>query len=289
MRASGLPDLDLPRVRRDRKRDRDRPCLVRRDPRGAHPGGFPGGGPRILDRARSASVDRGFALTIDDGLQSIWEVAEVVARHKATATVFVVTDRVGSDNAWPGQPAQVSRERLLSWTDLESLSPLGFRFAAHGRTHRPLDRCDDSQLADERGSRDAIEQRLGRPCPLFAYPYGRSNPRVHQAARRCFSAAFGTRLDTASAGQDLHRLSRIDAYYLRSTRRPGSPGHRPVAGLAPGSPRALCDGRGALTAPSPGVSLGPDASSDDQPGILRSSSRLDSAGISKFHGSTVFY
>lgn len=194
-------------------------------------------------------VDRGFALTIDDGLQSIWEVAEVVARYKATATVFVVTDRVGSDNGWPGQPAHVSRERLLSWTDLESLAPLGFRFAAHGRTHRSLDRCDDSQIADElRGSRDAIEQRLGRPCPLFAYPYGRVNRRVHQAARRYFNAAFGTRLDTAGAGQDLHQISRIDAYYLRSTQALD----RLVTGRLQGwlrIRRALREGRGALTAP----------------------------------------
>ncbi|WP_406693478.1 polysaccharide deacetylase family protein [Singulisphaera sp. Ch08] len=164
------------------------------------------------------SVERGFALTIDDGLRSIFEVADVVARYRVSATIFLATDRVGSDNGWPGQPAKVPRGRILSWSELASLESLGFRFAAHGRTHVPLDRCDDTQLDEElRGSRDAIEQRLGRACSLFAYPYGRSNTKVRLAVRRHYAAAFGTRLDTANARQDLHQISRIDAYYLRSS------------------------------------------------------------------------
>lgn len=164
-------------------------------------------------------VERGFALTIDDGLQSILRVADVLARYEAVATVFLVTDRVGSDNDWPGQPARVARAPLLAWSDLEALASLGVRFAAHGRTHVSLDQCDDAQLDGElRGSRDAVEQRLGRPCPLFAYPYGHANSRVRHAARRHFAAAFGTRLDTADDAEDLHQLSRIDAYYLRSRR-----------------------------------------------------------------------
>lgn len=194
-------------------------------------------------------VERGFALTIDDGLRSIFEVADVVARYRATATVFLVTDRIGSDNSWPGQPAHVPRGPLLSWSELESLESLGFRFAAHGRTHLPLDRCDDGQLDEElRGSRDAIEQRLGRPCPLFAYPYGRSNPRIRQAARRHFAAAFGTRLDTANSEQDLHQISRIDAFYLRSRRVLD----RLVTGRLQGwlrIRRTLREGRGAMTHP----------------------------------------
>lgn len=194
-------------------------------------------------------VERGFALTIDDGLHSILEVAEVVAQYRATATVFLVTDRIGSDNAWPGQPANVPRRPLLSWSEIESLQPLGFRFAAHGRTHLPLDRCDSQQLDEElRESRNAIEQRLGRPCPLFAYPYGRSNSRIRQAARRHFTAAFGTRLDTANHLEDLHQVSRIDAYYLRSSRALD----RLVSGRLQGwlrVRRTLREGRGAMTRP----------------------------------------
>lgn len=164
-------------------------------------------------------VERGYALTFDDGLHSILQIADVVARFQARATVFLVTDRIGGDNAWPGQPAWVPRSSLLDWPEIEALQALGFRFGAHGKTHLRLDRCDDASLVDElRGSRFAVEDRLGQACSLFAYPYGIAPPRVRRAASRTFLAAFGTSLGLANAGQSAHRLSRIDAYYLRSER-----------------------------------------------------------------------
>jgi ubiquinone/menaquinone biosynthesis C-methylase UbiE len=108
---------------------------------------------------------------------------------------------------------------LLSWSEVKALSAAGFRFAAHGRTHTRLDHCDEDTLESElRGSRDAIEQALGQACRMLAYPYGRTSDRVCCAAARHFSAAFGTRLDAATATQDPYELSRIDACYLRSRR-----------------------------------------------------------------------
>jgi peptidoglycan/xylan/chitin deacetylase (PgdA/CDA1 family) len=164
-------------------------------------------------------VGRGFALAFDDGLRSILDVADVLARHLAPATVFLVTDRMGTDNDWPGQPASIPRAPLLAWSDLDALAAAGFGFAAHGRTHRRLDRCDDAAIDRElRGSRDAIEQRLGRPCRLLAYPYGIATPRVRRAAMRHFDAAFGTRLDFATAAEDPFHLSRIETHYLRTRR-----------------------------------------------------------------------
>jgi peptidoglycan/xylan/chitin deacetylase (PgdA/CDA1 family) len=159
----------------------------------------------------------GFALAFDDGPRSVLDVAGAVASYGLPATVFLVTDRVGLDNSWPGQPAHVARERLLGWSELEGLAALGFRFGAHGRSHRRLDALDPARLVDElRGSRDAVEQRLGRPCTLLAYPYGVSTPAVRRAAARHFEAAFGTGLDFADGAQDPFDLARIDAYFVHS-------------------------------------------------------------------------
>jgi peptidoglycan/xylan/chitin deacetylase (PgdA/CDA1 family) len=164
-------------------------------------------------------VDRGFAVAFDDGLRSILSVADELARRRVGATVFLVAGRMGSDNDWPGQPRAIPRAPLLRWSDLDALGAAGFRFAAHGRTHCRLDRCDDRALEDElRGSRDAVEQRLGRPCRLLAYPYGIASVRVRRAARHHFSAAFGTRLDFATAAQDPFDLARIETHYLQSRR-----------------------------------------------------------------------
>jgi peptidoglycan/xylan/chitin deacetylase (PgdA/CDA1 family) len=164
-------------------------------------------------------IERGFALTFDDGLCSVLRAAEVVARHGFRATAFLVTDRMGADNAWPGQPRGVARRRLISWRDLADLRAAGFRFGAHTKTHPWLDRCDEATLDDElRGSRNEIEQRLGEPCRLLAYPYGAAKARVRAAAARHFEAAFSTRLDQARRSEDRYFLSRIDAYYLKSPR-----------------------------------------------------------------------
>lgn len=162
---------------------------------------------------------QGFAIAIDDGLVSILKVADLLAERQLPATVFVVADRVGLDNAWPGQPRSVLSERLLDWSDLEALGKLGFRFGSHGSSHSPMARLSlNDQDRELRRSRETIEARLGRPCGLLAYPYGASGPELRESARRWYSAAFGTRLGYASSFHDLFEIHRIDAFYLRSRR-----------------------------------------------------------------------
>ena len=111
-------------------------------------------------------VDRGFAIAFDDGLRSILGVADRLARLAVPATVFLLSSRIGLDNAWPGQPPEIPRARLLDAKDLESLARLGFRFGSHGQTHARMDRLGPSACRDELvRSRDEIEQRVGSSCP----------------------------------------------------------------------------------------------------------------------------
>ncbi len=171
-----------------------------------------------VDRGRP-EVARGFAVAFDDGLRSILGVADRLARDRIPATIFLVAGRVGSDNAWPGQPSEVPRARLLDRSDLDALGRLGFRFGSHGLTHARLDRLSPVEVEGELSrSRELIERATGRPCRLLAYPYGASNPRVREIAARHFDAAFGTRLDYATAGDDPFDIARVDAYYLGSGR-----------------------------------------------------------------------
>jgi peptidoglycan/xylan/chitin deacetylase (PgdA/CDA1 family) len=168
-------------------------------------------------RAGRPAVDRGFALTFDDGLASILDVAERVVHHGFTATVFVVTDRVGQENDWPGQPGWVPQERLLSWPELLDLDRSGLRLGAHGRTHRRLGRLDAATLADElRGSQDAIEQRTGRACSLFAYPYGDTSAGARSQVRTLFDGGLGTCPGLACLADHPAHLPRVDAYDLRT-------------------------------------------------------------------------
>jgi peptidoglycan/xylan/chitin deacetylase (PgdA/CDA1 family) len=163
-------------------------------------------------------VARGFAVAFDDGLRSILGVADLLARSRVPATVFLVTDRVGLDNGWPGQPGWVDIEPTLSWSEVAELARLGIRFGSHGATHARLDVLGHSWLLRElSGSLTAIADRTGRTPRLLAYPYGHASPLVRQAAARYYAAAFGTTLGSTTARQDLFDLARIDAYYLRDS------------------------------------------------------------------------
>jgi peptidoglycan/xylan/chitin deacetylase (PgdA/CDA1 family) len=165
------------------------------------------------------AVDRGFAMAFDDGLRSILGVADRLARLAIPATVFLVADRIGLDNAWPGQPSVIPRARLLGRSDLESLACLGFRFGSHGCSHLRFNKLASRALEEElTRSRDEIEQRVGSPCRLLAYPYGSAGARVRLAASKVYAAAFGTRLAYATSADDPFDLARIDAYYLRQGR-----------------------------------------------------------------------
>jgi peptidoglycan/xylan/chitin deacetylase (PgdA/CDA1 family) len=164
-------------------------------------------------------LERMFALTFDDGLRSILTAADTLVRYTFQATAFIVTDRMGGDNAWPGQPPSIPRAPLLRWTDLSALAAAGFEFGSHTRSHVNVNLCGESTLAPElRGSREALEDRLSQRCRLLAYPYGAAGDRVRRAAVREYEAAFGARLDLASQGESSAFISRIDAYYLRSAR-----------------------------------------------------------------------
>lgn len=163
-------------------------------------------------------VARGFAVTFDDGLRSILPGLETLGRLGVPASVFLVTDHVGRDNDWSGQPSWVTRAATLGWSEISELARRGVTFGSHTRTHQRLDRLTIGAVEDElRGSCEAIEAKLGRRCRLLAYPYGRSAGPVWDRCRR-FDAAFGTRLATASARDNPRDLPRVEAYYLRSSR-----------------------------------------------------------------------
>ena len=150
------------------------------------------------------------------------------------ATVFLVTDRIGRDNDWPGQPRAIPRAPLLAWSDLDALAAAGFRFAAHGRTHCRLDRCDDAD-ARERAPRLARRDRTaaGPSLPaarLSLRPGAGAGPAGGDAAFRRRVRHPARRRD-GHAGPLRHRADRRLLPPLAPRARPAP--DRPRAALAP--------------------------------------------------------
>lgn len=143
---------------------------------------------------------RTLAVTFDDAYRSVIELAlPVLSSLGVPATVFAPSAFIGSEEpmSWPGIDVwrQGPHERELipmSWPELERLAEAGWEVGSHTRTHPRLTQLDDARLGEElERSRAEIEQRLSRPCPSLAYPYGDEDARVVEAAGRAGYSAAG--------------------------------------------------------------------------------------------------
>ena len=129
------------------------------------------------------------AVTFDDGERNVLEHAfAVLSEFAVPGTVFVPAGIVGG----PGS---------LQWDELAWLADAGWEVGSHSFSHPHLTRIDDDALDHElQGSRDAIEQRLDRPCRSIAYPYGACDERVRAAAARAGYTAGCTTGGTLRGG-----------------------------------------------------------------------------------------
>jgi peptidoglycan/xylan/chitin deacetylase (PgdA/CDA1 family) len=177
---------------------------------------------RLLDGwdGRATLPARPVVLTFDDAFRNFAESARpVLQSHGFGATVFAVAGRSGGSNDWPGQLARVPRLPLLSAAELRELAGAGFEIGSHGLTHAALDGLSAAEAEREvAGSKRALEDAIGRPVEVLAYPYGRAGAAVRTLAAAHYRAACGVVLASARATDHRHALPRIDAYYLRGPR-----------------------------------------------------------------------
>jgi peptidoglycan/xylan/chitin deacetylase (PgdA/CDA1 family) len=158
------------------------------------------------------------AVTFDDGCVSFGKIAaQRLAAHGLPSTLFVVTDRVGTTNAWNGVVARgIPELRLLDWTALTRLMQQGVALASHTRTHPALPKLRGEALAEEIvGAADAIERHTGRRPTGFAYPYGAVSDEAAAVVAATYSWGCTTELRGLSAAEDRSRLPRLDMYYFR--------------------------------------------------------------------------
>jgi peptidoglycan/xylan/chitin deacetylase (PgdA/CDA1 family) len=150
-------------------------------------------------RTGSAHVDRLVGITFDDGYANVLENAvPELLKHSFTATMFIVTERIGGTNEWDGEP----KWPLMSARQIAQTAALGMEIGSHSSTHTHLAGLSAGRLrAEITDSRRQLSELLGRPIHGFAYPYGNMDASARQAVRETgyeYACAVGT--PTASLG-----------------------------------------------------------------------------------------
>ena len=162
---------------------------------------------RELVAALRSGTGRGLVgITFDDGYADLVEaVPGVLRRFGFTATVFVVSGRIGGvsdwdrDTPWP----------LLDAGGVRHLAEAGLEIASHGRSHLPLAGLAPATLREETwDSRRELAALVGSPVDGFAYPYGSMDAPARAEVRRA-GYAYACAVFTDRRDQTLLALPRI--------------------------------------------------------------------------------
>ncbi len=162
----------------------------------------------LLDRRREEN-EKCAVLTFDDGYAGVLSRAlPLLLARGFSATVFVVSGRLGGVNDWDGE---TPGDPLLTAEGVRALAAAGIEIGSHGATHRALAGLSDADLASEvAGSKEALEAVTGAPVVSFCYPYGNVDDRIVQAVRAAgYRAATVIRGGISPDLSDPFRLKRI--------------------------------------------------------------------------------
>ncbi len=153
--------------------------------------------------------ERRAVITFDDGYEGVLSRAlPLLKSHGFSATVFVVSGKLGGVNDWDGE---TPGDALLSAGGVKELHAAGIEIGSHGATHRALPGLSDADLAAEvEGSKAALEAVTGAPVVSFCYPYGACDDRCVAAVREAgYRAATVIRGGIVENLSDPFRLKRV--------------------------------------------------------------------------------
>lgn len=170
-------------------------------------------------RGEGSLPSKPIILTFDDGYRSNKEIAvPIMRKHGFSATIFVVTGRLGASNLWDAEEFQ---EPLLTADEIRAMRAEGFSFGSHTHTHARLTAiAPELALEELRSSREALEALLGEQVRIICYPWAQHDARVRALARQAgYECGVGIRRRLNRGDTDPMALHRIPVTYLDSTWR----------------------------------------------------------------------
>jgi glycosyltransferase involved in cell wall biosynthesis len=119
---------------------------------------------------------RSIVLTIDDGFAEIASlVYPILLREKISATLFLVSGKIGSSYTWDDD-IKLRNRKLLTWEEIEAMDTEIIQLGAHSCNHPILTEIPVDVAAIEIAkSKAELEKRMQKPVSTFAYPHGEFN------------------------------------------------------------------------------------------------------------------
>jgi peptidoglycan/xylan/chitin deacetylase (PgdA/CDA1 family) len=151
----------------------------------------------------------GVVLTFDDGYSDFYDVVLPRLTSFGLPATLYLTSGDALDQGSTNVVTQRKREDLLTWSQLREATADGLvTVGSHTHSHVNLARVSPAVAEEEmRRSKEIIEDKLGRPCEHFAYPWAVSSPSSDAVARRLFRSA-------ALHAWRLNRRSDLDRFAL---------------------------------------------------------------------------
>jgi peptidoglycan/xylan/chitin deacetylase (PgdA/CDA1 family) len=162
-------------------------------------------------RQHGAFPRRAVTLTFDDGWKDNYTNAfPIMKKLKIRATIFLVPSCIGRTTAKVVADGEGERPHLAS-EDILEMSEYGIEFGSHTLNHKLLHKASDAEVEFEvTESKKEIENLLGKPCRVFAYPAGFYTDAARNAVKRAgYVAAFST-VYGEQENINLYALNRIE-------------------------------------------------------------------------------
>lgn len=131
--------------------------------------------PTLLTGLREPSTlpPRPALITFDDGYRSVFDRAlPVMSELGCPGVSFVPTDYIGDLSCFDANSHEPP-EPVCSWDELRALQKGEISVQSHGVSHQPFSELSEQEIEHELvRSKGTLEQGVGAPVELFAFPYG---------------------------------------------------------------------------------------------------------------------
>lgn len=167
-------------------------------------------------RGEMSLPEYSFVLTFDDGFTGVHDFAAPILKNLGwPATVFLVAGKLGGQSDWEvttGVP--MLPHPLMNTAQLRSLSSEGFSLQSHSLLHHDLTTLKESTLEKDLCDSSALIEEFCGQAPFYlAYPYGRHNQTVRNAAQRAgYTLAFSVESGFNRPSVSPYQVRRLDVF-----------------------------------------------------------------------------